>query len=421
MPKFVSDVNHRAQDSFIRILLAVSIVLISTATLVGNETALARSWPAEGPPILWAVQVGPGFGGPAIDNGQVFILDRVDDEQDVLRCFDFKSGEERWRWFNQVLGRLSNNGSRSVPTVDAHRAYAVGPFGHVYCVDRTTQRSLWQIDLLGQYPREPHQFGYAQSPLLYDDTVIIAPLTDTVGLVAVDQKTGRVRWRSDPIGTKSYTSPTLRTIGGLDCVIFITDQQICGIDAATGRIRWKFTNYNPPQQAATPTYIGADQIFTTAFDGAGSVMIKVTRSDDSFEIEERFRLEYGAQLPPTLFFENYLYGKYFVYDDRRRLASRLICHDLDGNIQWNHGEEARLERGDFIIADGLLIILDAQSGELILAQACPTEYVELTRAKVLDLQMPYPLSPMALANGHLILRDQQEMKCIDLRARADNP
>ena len=150
-------------------------------------------------------------------------------------------------------------------------------------------------------------------------------------------------------------------------------------------------------------------------------MIKVTRSGDSFEIEERFRLEYGAQLHPTLFFENYLYGKYFVYDDRRRLASRLICHDLNGNIQWDHGEDARLERGHFIIADGLLIILDAKSGDLILAQVCPTEYVELTRAKVLDLQMPYPLSPMALANGHLILRDQQEMKCIDLRARADNP
>jgi len=386
---------------------------------VSNDKGLARSWPVEGPPILWTTKVAPGYGGPVIRDGEVFILDRVDQEQDVVRCLDFVTGRQLWEWPNLVPGRLTHDGSLSTPTVDADRVYAVGPFGHVYCVDRKTRRALWQIELMTEYPKDPPQFGFAQSPLLYRDTVIVAPLTDTVGLIAVDQKTGQIRWSTDPIGTKSYTSPTLRNIDGVDCVIFITDQQISGIDPASGGLLWKFTDYNPPQQAAIPTWLEDGRMFVTAFDDAGSVMIDVSREDGQFEVEEQFRIgAYGAQLHPTLFYENHLYGKYFVYNARRKLASRLMCHDLEGNVRWNEGEDNRIERGNFIIADGMLVNLDVKSGELILAEAKPETYNELARAKILDLDGRSALSPMAMNGGRLIVRDYAAVKCVDLREPA---
>lgn len=387
-------------------------------TGVSHEKGVSRSWPFGGPPVLWTVQVGPGFGGPAIRDGQVFILDRVDDERDVLRCFDFQTGEEIWRWDHEVPGRLPHRGSRSVPTIGPNHVYAVGSFGNVYCVDRQTHQRQWHIGLLEQYPRDPHQFGYAQSPLLYHDHVIVAPLTDTVGLAALDKNTGAVRWHSGPIGTKSYTSPTIQRVDGVECIIFITKQQISGIDPNTGALLWKFTDYNPPQQAALPTGVGPDRIFATAFDGAGSVMIRIARDGNVFSVEEQFRLkEHGAQLHPTLFYENHLYGKYFTNDEQGKLVSRLMCHDLDGYVQWDQGEQSHLERGGFIIVDGLLVILDAKTGDLVLAEARPDQYVERARAKVLELKEPHALSPMAFTDGRLVLRDQNEMKCVDLRAK----
>ena len=385
-------------------------------TGVSHEKDIARSWPPGGPPVLWTVQVGPGFGGPAIRDGEVIILDRVEDERDVLRCFDFQTGAELWRWDHEVPGHLPYKGSRSVPTVGPQRVFAVGAFGNVYCVDRQTHQLQWQLDLLEQYPRDPHHFGYAQSPLLYEGHVVIAPLTDTVGLAALDSETGCVRWRSGPIGTKSYTSPTLREIDGVRCIIFITDQQISGIDPDTGELLWKFTEYNPPQQAALPTCIGQDRIFATAFDGAGSVMIRITRDGDAFSIEEAFRLkDHGAQLHAALFYEDHLYGKYFTKNEKGTLVSRLMCHDLDGQVQWDQGEPDHLERGGFIIVDDLLVILDDKTGELVLAEARADQYVEVARAKVLELKEPYALCPLAFTGGRLVVRDQNQMKCLDLK------
>ena len=56
----------------------------------------ARTWPKEGPPVLWTVKTGPGFGGPAIAGGKVYLLDRVTGREDTLRVFDLKTGKEDW-------------------------------------------------------------------------------------------------------------------------------------------------------------------------------------------------------------------------------------------------------------------------------------------------------------------------------------
>ena len=63
---------------------------------VSPETGLARSWPETGPKIRWTVDVGEGYAGPAISGDEVFLLDRVPDVEDVLRCFDLEKGNEKW-------------------------------------------------------------------------------------------------------------------------------------------------------------------------------------------------------------------------------------------------------------------------------------------------------------------------------------
>ena len=37
------------------------------------QKGILRSWPAEGPNVLWTTNVGPGFGGPVIKAGKVYL------------------------------------------------------------------------------------------------------------------------------------------------------------------------------------------------------------------------------------------------------------------------------------------------------------------------------------------------------------
>ena len=44
---------------------------------------------------LWEFPLGPGFGGASIYGTEVFVLDRLVGEADVLRCIDLQSGKRK--------------------------------------------------------------------------------------------------------------------------------------------------------------------------------------------------------------------------------------------------------------------------------------------------------------------------------------
>ena len=60
---------------------------------ISPETGLARAWPESGPRVLWSAPLGIGFGSPSIRDGKVYILDRIGETQDNLRCFDLETGK----------------------------------------------------------------------------------------------------------------------------------------------------------------------------------------------------------------------------------------------------------------------------------------------------------------------------------------
>jgi hypothetical protein len=50
-----------------------------------DQKGLLRTWPEAGPKVLWTALVGAGFGGPAVRDGKVYLLDRDEQVGDKLR------------------------------------------------------------------------------------------------------------------------------------------------------------------------------------------------------------------------------------------------------------------------------------------------------------------------------------------------
>ncbi len=71
------------------------------ATISGTE--ILGSWSDKGPKELWSLPLGEGYGGAAIYGDEVFILDRIKGESDIMRCLDLNTGEEtNLRWVEQA-------------------------------------------------------------------------------------------------------------------------------------------------------------------------------------------------------------------------------------------------------------------------------------------------------------------------------
>jgi outer membrane protein assembly factor BamB len=381
-----------------------------------EETGLMKSWPEEGPQVLWTVDMGKGFGAPALVGDKVYVLDREGDDadgKDVFRCLDLNTGQEEWRYTYDAPGKLSYEGSRAVPTVVGDLAFTIGGFGHIHCFDLKEKKPVWKKNLLSEFGAELPNWGVAQSALAYGDTIIVSPVGTQAGVVALNQKTGELVWKSPSMGGKlAYVSPALGTFFGVDQVIQISTAGTVAVDAKTGEILWRYNGWNCRIPIPLPTILPENRIFLTAEYGAGSAMIQIARGEDGkYQVKELFKSQQiESQIHQPILFEDHLY----LVGNGNRRRDGLTCVDLMGNVKWKTMNNPNFERGGIMMADGLLYVVDGNGGTLYLVKPNPEKFEVISKSSVLGGKQVW--GPLAISGGKLVVRDQSQMKCLDVKA-----
>lgn len=400
-----------------------------------DQKGLLRSWPAGGPQVMWSVDVGAGFGGPVIKDGKVYLLDRDDNTGDILRCFDFSSGKELWRFSYEAPGTVPYPGSRSVPTIDGNRIYTCGPNGHLYCIDVNTHKPLWNKNIWtdfggGQIPR----WAITQCPLVYGDLLIVASQAPKAGVVAYDKMTGAVKWTTPSLGPTGYVSPALVKVGTTNQVVMVTAAagrgpsasggKVVGIDPLTGKILWEYTNWQCIIPVPSAVDAGDGKVLITGGYNAGSAMLKIERkTDGTYEAKELFKNpDFGSHTQPPILYNNHFYVQYSTNERK----DGLVCMSMDGQVKWKTGRTPLFEKGGMILAEGLLLATDGRSA-LYLIQPDPAGFKPIASAELLkegntgsqsdDTALKAAASsqnwaPIALADGKLLIRDQKRLLCV---------
>ena len=386
---------------------------------ISPEKGLLRSWPQAGPKVLWTVPLGPGYGGAAVSDGKVYVLDRIRSKQDVLRCLDLLTGKEQWSYSYDAPGRASHPGSRSTPAIDGNYIYTCGSFGDLYCFDKNTHKPVWKKNIWKDYADgNVPKWAITQNPLIYGDSLIMASQTSKAGIVAYDKLSGRVKWASPalPSGV-GYVSPTIVKIAGEDHLVMITagdrdgsGGEVLGMDPGTGKRLWIYESWSCRIPIPNVTDIGDGRVFITGGYTAGSAMIKVAKRGDSYAVTELYKTDdFGTHVHPAILYKGHLYG-HCTTNTRR---DGMVCMDLNGKVKWKTGRSPVFDKGGFILADDLMLSVDGQKGILHLVEPDPAGYKELAKARLLDTKECW--GPLALADGKLLIRDQKQMRCIVVR------
>jgi outer membrane protein assembly factor BamB len=401
-----------------------------------TETGLTRTWPDGGPAELWKVSMGKGFGGAAVVGDKVYIQDREGEGKDVgtdlLRCLDVSSGKELWRVSYDAPGKYGYPGARAVPAVVGNRVFSCGPLGHLVCVDTTARKIAWKRHVWQEFGggKRP-MWAFAQNPLVMGDLVIIQTQTTKAGVVAFEVATGKIRWQSESLGDRyGYVSPSLLDVAGRQQLIAVAagpstrrrrgqpapklgppTPKIFGLDPATGRILWRHTGWRCMTPAPVPIDLGDGKLLLTGGYNSGSAILQVTpAADGAFKTTEILRTKaLGSHVHPPIVIGKYVYGN--SSDNGRK--DGMVCMGLDGKLAWKTGKNPIFDKGGLLFADGMLISMDGTKGVLRLIDPNPEKLTVLAEAKVLNT--PQCWGPLALANGRLLLRDQKQLKCLDLR------
>jgi len=381
---------------------------------VSRETELADQWPAGGPKVAWKyAKLNKGIGGAVVQSGKVYIMDRIGYEKDSVLCLDLATGAKEWEVAFDAPGKWKGGyrGSRNVPAVDDEHVYVIGTMGRLHCISKKLKKSIWSVDLVTAYEAKVGRWGFCQSPTLYKDTVIVAPVGRKAGVVALDKADGKEVWKTKRVGDIAWTSPVIATIGRVDQVLMLHtrgEPRLHGIDAASGEVLWQYRDWKCANPIPSPLAIGDGRIFLTGGYGGGCVMIRVTKTGDEWKVRELFRNKnMGSQTANPALHDGQLYAN--CADNK----NGLMCMDLDGRDKWKTGEKNREELGQLIIADGKIYSLLSEKGILRMARATPEGYKELASATVLKGRNNW--APLALSDGKLLLRGQRALVCVDVK------
>ncbi|MEQ9410767.1 MAG: PQQ-binding-like beta-propeller repeat protein [Fuerstiella sp.] len=399
-------------------------------------TEIVEAWPDRGPPVLWSRRLGQGYSAFVASEDRVYTQAQNLTGQ-YLYCLAADTGETIWEyrydWPYEAAGVYP--GPRSTPTLSDGRVYFTSPDGLLGCVDQRSGRLQWSVDLMERYGIRGCDFGYACSPTVTDNMVILPVGGPQAGVVALAADSGVERWRSTD-EPASYTPCLPIQQDGTDLVVCYMQNALLILDRHTGAVTERIElSQGYDEHSAWPIYREPLLWLTGPFRAGSFVLDLSTPAEAGTGPKVVWRSDIlSNDVCSSVLVDNHIYGfDIFDVQSKTHRPSRGIfrCIEMSTGVEtWSVGsgrprrsgntEEfaSDIGQGGIVAADGKLIILN-ELGELILLKADPTRCVELARCSVLSGELTW--TPPCLHHGRLYVRNQTQAVCLHIGAAATLP
>jgi len=393
---------------------------------VWEDSGIVETFDSDVIDLKWSVPIGPGYSGPTVSKGRVYVTDRVERPSPTERvlCFDEQSGEQIWEY--QYACVYENVGYQAGPRasvlISEGLAYSLGTMGHLFCFNAETGKVLWQRDLNTEYKINMPIWGIASTPLVYDDKIVVhVSGSANACVVAFNKESGKELWHNldDRAG---YSAPIIIEKNGVSVVINWTEHSLSGLDPETGETYWRFPwTTGSGMSIATPV-LYKDHIFVSAFY-SGSLLVKL---GDDYTTAEKVWQRSGESERETdalhcvmntpVIIDDYIYG----VDS----YGELRCLEFStGDRIWEDQTAVKRDRWANIhfIRKGEKIWMFNEQGELLITELSPEGFKEISRAFLIEptrkqLGRGVAWSHPAFANRHVFIRNDERLVCADLSA-----
>ena len=410
-----------------------------------RETHLTKSFPADGPALVWSMRRGEGYASPAIVGDRLVFTHREKD-QVFIDCLHAQTGRRFWRhsYTCEYRGEyIRNSGPRATPEIRDGRVFVHGVDGRLFCFELTSGRIIWQRDIQQEFHTDDGFFGVVSTPLIHGDLLIQnigAPQGPCVA--AFSCRTGALVWGAGKTWGASCASPTTALVHGQPRIFVLAGGKsrpptggLLAIDPATGSLDFEYPFRSRTYESVTASnpLAGDGWVFITSAYGIGSRGLGLKPDGGHRELWRRRNL--GLQFSNALHHAGHIYavdgvsgrvGSIVVVDPRtgkELTRTELLWEDT---IEQN-GEQRQLDasigEGSLIYADGAFLCL-SDGGHLLWLDATPKGTKILARTWLFSA--PESWTPVALSRGLLYVcqnnperfgKEPPRLLCYDLRGQ----
>ncbi len=415
-------------------LLPVALLIICTSARAADwpqwrgpertgHVALGEPVPtslAAEPKVVWHVPIGDGFASPVVAGGRVFYLDQAD-AQEVAHAADAATGKELW---HAVIFSAHKDGfgigPRCTPIADGDRVYFQSAKGELQCLSAGDGKLIWRKNFVDDFgaiyigekgkAAGASRHGAAGSPII-DGENIIAQVGSANGasIVAFKKSTGDVVWKSQNDQT-AYAAPIIAEVAGVRQFISFTAEALIALDPRDGKLLWRRPLQTALGRHVTTPVVAGDLVIVASHQ-IGMVATRIARGADGLTASEAWVNKNAAMnFTSPVVVEAHLYGI--------GPAKNLVCVDCKtGEIAW---EKTGLMQTSGDKAEATFLVMGknvgmlTDSGVFVLFAADPHGYKESGQAQLCGSTWCNP----AYAEGRLFLRDQRELRCVELMPAA---
>jgi hypothetical protein len=354
-------------------------------------------WSKSPPVELWRRPIGPGWSSFAV-RGELLYTQEQRGGDEVVACYQVSTGKPVWKHNDAARFWESNAGPgpRATPTLSGGRVYTFGATGIVNALDARSGAIVWSRSAASDAGKKIPEWGFASSPLVLDDEVIVAA---SGKLAAYNLATGEPRWFG-PDGGVSYSSPQLATIDGVAQILLLSVDGAISVAPGDGTLLWKHPW--PGYPIVQPALTADGDVLISVSDSSGTRRLAIAHGPIAWTAEERWT---SAALKP--YFNDFVVhdGHAFGFD-----GGILACIDLkDGKRVWKGG---RYGHGQLVLlSDQDVLLVLSEEGELALVAAAGDQFRELARFPGVEGKTwNHPV----LVGDILLVRNGQEMAAFRL-------
>jgi outer membrane protein assembly factor BamB len=400
---------------------------------VSNEKNLPVKWTVE-ENVTWKLEMPAWSGSTPIIWGDTIFLNASEGEMgksvsgemnrsvkgDIyLWCVDRTKGTALWK---KLLGsgdtkmRKQNMSSPS-PVTDGSSVWVMTGTGVLKAFD-FKGNELWARDIQKDYGKFGLNWGYASSPLLYEDSLFVQVLhgmktDDPSYLLRIDKKTGKTVWRVErPTAAirespDSYATPALLRYGNNVEIVVLGGDCVTGHDPATGKELWRGNGLNPdnnPNYRVIASPITFDGVIYAPTRVKPLTAFRAGGRGDITGTHQLWTFQNGPDVPTPV-----TDGKYFY-----SVSDGGVAWCLDAKTGAEIYGRQRLKPGTYssspVLADGKIYITN-EEGLTTVYKAGPQ--FEILAENALN---DYCLSSVAVSDGQLFIRTASYLYCIGKRA-----